>query len=217
MATGRPACPAWTPTLRPNWPLWWRLGSRKQITVCPLCLFTKAKQGTTRNRLILEMVLMSELTIQSPRWTGCLPNQRSGRASLPTVLSGSVTCYEGSWLNSRSGGGVRGQQLPKVPESWLWVDSAVTRTLISLPQQTPAQSGAGTACRAHSWQAEEAGRWAPEAALHPHAPSSPEASTTLLEGGLKDFPRAVLPPVFIREKCQTYKQLKEFSSEFPHT
>lgn len=97
---------------------------------------------------------------------------------------------------------MRGQQLPKVPESWLWVDSAVTRTLISLPQQTPAQSGAGTACRAHSWQAEEAGRWAPEAALHQCTHQALRASTTLLEGGLKDFPELYFPPVFIRKNAK---------------
>ena len=116
-------------------------------------------------------------------------------------------------IKQQERGGVRGQQLPKVPESGLWVDSAVICTLISLPQQTleeellslPGSGGAVTAYRAHSWQAEAAGRQAPESALHQCTHRALRASTTLLEGGLEDFPELYFPPVFIRKNAKHIK------------
>ena len=115
--------------------------------------------------------------------------------------------------------------MPKVPESGLWVDSAVICTLISLPQQTPEKVllsllGSGQCSnRLQGTQLAGRGGWQAGSRGCPpplHAPSSPSKHNTAgrRPGGLSP---AVLPPSVYQEKCQTYKKLKEFSSEFPHT
>ena len=54
MVTGRPACPAQPPTLRPNWPLWWWLGSSKAVTGLSLVFYLlRLSRGQHKMGLIL--------------------------------------------------------------------------------------------------------------------------------------------------------------------